>query len=118
MVKVEGRIPEITFEVNGQPERVMFTGALVVEFWKLARGAFGWDKLPIKDIIERINNSQKDGAAPLECDEAKIIAAVDAIAPKGLKGQMRYQQCGKAFNEALSIVLDEMFTPIEDVKKK
>ena len=113
MITIEGEIPHVDFDVNGKTERVQFTGARVVQFWRLAREVYGWDKLPTSEIGRIIESN-----APIEVDEDRVIAAVDSFLPEGLRGCLRYQQAIAAFREAFEITLAEMFAPVEDAKKK
>ncbi len=110
MVKIEGRIPEMVFEINGKPEVVQFFGARVSEFWRRAREAFGWTETPIAEIAKRMqaihDAAEKGEPVEVKLDEDKVFAAVDSILPLGLKGALRYQQYKSAFNEALKPVVN------------
>lgn len=120
-IEIKGTIPALEFNVNGQIERIEFTGARVVTFWRMTREALGWSKLPLDEISKRVQeivDASKSGK-PLafDVDEDRVISAVESILPASLHG-LRYQQALEAFREALTITLSEMFFEQDDTVKK
>lgn len=119
MIKIEGTIPQIEFELPGGAKQIVqMTGHKVAAFWLAIRKMLGWHKRPIKDIVAEMQERAKSGEMSLEFDEVQAMEAADLLLPPELAGQLTYSQYMAFIDEAVNITIANVFAPVEEGKKK